>query len=434
MQKKAGVAVLLFILILDLMGFTLIFPLIPAMLSHYVQGASLHAMDDWVPGLMQWLLRIAPDFQAGTDRGLILFGGLLGAVYALLQFLFSPYWGRLSDRVGRKPVLMLTSLGLAGAYLVWGFSTTFTVFVLSRVLAGIMAGNLGVATAAMADHSDASGRTQSMGLVGAAFGVGFILGPALGGVLSHVQFPFLAGWLHPFSAAALASFALSLLSALLNWFFLRESLPIASRSPSFHLEVESPLHAVGELREPAFRQMLFLNFFFMLLFTSFEFTVTFLYSLDFGLSPPQIGWIFFYLGLLLAFGQGFLVRRLAGHVTERQMILGGFLLIAVSLVPLALSAPVVQYSLLALLPLATGSALLQPAMAGLASRSVPAEQQGLAMGSFRSMGSLARAIGPLFGAWLYGSLGIVRAYSAIAVLLFVGYLFAWTLRMPERTS
>lgn len=434
MQKKAGVAVLLFILVLDLMGFTLIFPLIPAMLTHYVHGASLHRMDDWVPGLMQVLLRIAPDFQTGTDRGLILFGGLLGALYALLQFLFSPYWGRLSDRLGRKPVLILTSLGLAVAYLVWGFSTTFTIFIFSRMLAGIMAGNLGVATAAMADLSDAEGRTRSMGLVGAAFGVGFILGPALGGVLSHVQLPVLVGWLHPFSAAALASFALSLLSAVLNWLYLHETLPAESRLPAGQLHVESPLHALGELKEPAFRQMLFLNFFFMLLFTSFEFTVTFLYSLDFGLTPSQIGLVFFYLGLLLAFGQGFLVRRIAGYVTERQMILAGFLLIASSLIPLALSAPVVTYSLLALMPLAIGSALLQPAMAGLASRSVSGERQGLAMGSFRSMGSLARAIGPLFGAWLYGSLGILRAYCAISALLAVGFFVAFALRLPEQNS
>ncbi len=430
MQRRSSVGVLLFILILDLMGFTLIFPLVPDLLAFYVHSTP-HAIDSYLPSLIQTLLQFAPGIGTGEEREIILLGGILASVYALLQFFLSPFWGRLSDRIGRRPVLLLTSSGLAFAYLLWGFSTTFTLFLISRVVAGVMAGNLGVATAAMADLSTEEGRTKSMGLVGAAFGVGFIVGPALGGALSKLDLSGLPFAYHPFSAAAFVSVALSLLSAVLNYFFLQETLPehLRSKGP---LRIEYPFRVLSELKEPTFRRMLALNFAFMFLFTSFEFTVTFFYKIDFGLIPSQIGLVFFYLGLLLALGQGVLVRRLSGIISEQRMIVAGVILIAFALPLLALSSPSVPLSLLALAPVAIGSSLLQPAMAGLASRSISADRQGLAMGSFRSMGSLARGVGPIFGSYVYGSVGITVTYIVIGALLLVSFAVgAGTLRQAQ---
>jgi predicted MFS family arabinose efflux permease len=189
---------------------------------------------------------------------------------------------------------------------------------------------------------------------------------------------------------------------------------------------------LSELKEPTFRRMLALNFAFMFLFTSFEFTVTFFYKIDFGLMPSQIGLVFFYLGLLLALGQGVLVRRLSGKISEQSMIVAGVILIAFALPLLALSSPSVPLSLLALAPVAIGSSLLQPAMAGLASRSISADRQGLAMGSFRSMGSLARGVGPVFGSYVYGSMGITVTYIVIGALLLVSFAVgAGTLRTAQ---
>lgn len=433
MQRRSSVGVLLFILILDLMGFTLIFPLVPDLLTFYVHS-SHHAIDAYLPGVIDWLLQFAPGIGTTEEREIILLGGILASLYALLQFFLAPFWGRLSDRIGRRPVLLMTSLGLGMAYLIWGFSTTFTLFLASRILAGIMAGNMGVATAAMADLSTEEGRTRSMGLVGAAFGVGFIVGPALGGLLSTYDMSTVPGSFHPFSAAAFVSVALSLLSALLNYFFLTETLPAEMRSKQ-PFRVDYPFRVLSELKEPVFRRMMALNFAFMFLFTSFEFTVTFFYKIDFGLAPAKIGLVFFYMGLLLAFGQGYLVRRLSGRISDRAMILAGVLLIASGLPLLALSAPSVKYSLLALAPVAIGSSLLQPAMAGLASRSISADRQGLAMGSFRSMGSLARGVGPIFGSYVYGSMGITVTYVMIGVLLLVSFVAgAGTLRSAQKAA
>jgi MFS family permease len=428
MDRRAGV--LLFILVLDLMGFTLIFPLVPDLLAYYVHSP-LQPIDSYLPVLIQTLMQFAPDIGAGSESEIVMLGGILASVYGLLQFFLSPFWGRLSDRIGRRPVLLFTSIGMALAYLLWVFSSSFTLFLLSRIMAGMMAGNLGVATAAMADLSTEEGRTKSMGLVGAAFGVGFIAGPAIGGAISRLDTAGLPLHYHPFSAAALLSVFLSVLSAVLNYFFLKETLPAEHRiHGAFRLEY--PFRVLSELKETVFRRMLLLNFVFMFLFTSFEFTVTFFYSIDFGLMPSQIGLVFFYLGFLLVFGQGFLIRKLSGRVSELRMIIAGVLLIAFFLPLLALSAPYVPLSLLALAPVAIGSSLLQPAMAGLASRSITAERQGLAMGSFRSMGSLARGIAPIFGSYLYGSMGIAITYSVIGALMLITFVIGTgTLRMAQ---
>lgn len=427
MQNRRSIAVLLFILVLDLMGFTLIFPLVPDLLSYYVHTTSLHSMDSYLPQFIDFLLIIAPTIGSGEEREIIILGGVLGSSYALLQFLFAPFWGRLSDRIGRRPVLLITSIGLGAAYLFWAFSTSFTFFLLSRIIAGIMAGNLGIATAAMADTSSKEGRTKSMGLVGAAFGVGFIIGPAIGGALSTIDLSSLSNLSiphHPFSAAAFVSVGLSILSAVLNYFFLIETLPKEKRSQD-KLRFQMPFKVFTELKDAQFRRMLVLNFGFMFLFTAFEFTVTFFYKIDFGLPPSKIGLIFLYLGLLLAFGQGFLVRRLSKSMSEMSMIIVGFISLAIGLTFLAFSAPNVMDSLFALAPIALGSSLLQPSMAGLASRSISAEKQGLAMSSFRSMGSLARGVGPIFGSYIYSLLGIKITYISIAVLIVFLFGFAY---------
>ena len=420
MRKRRSISVLLFILILDLMGFSLIFPLVPDLLSFYV-GSDYHSLDRYLPHFLDWLLQVAPAIGNSEERDIILLGGVLAALYSLLQFACSPFWGRLSDRLGRRPVLLLTSLGLALGYLIWGASSTFTMFLVSRVVAGMMAGNLGVATAAMADISTQEGRTKSMGLVGAAFGVGFIVGPALGGALSKVVISSDSLHLNPFAAAAFASMALSLLSATLNFFYLQETLPTELRQKT-KFRFEHPFQALKKLDQPLFRRMLLLNFVFMFLFTSFEFTMTFFYKIDFGLSPARIGIIFVYLGVLLAFGQGYLVRRLSAVWSEKTMILWGIVLLAIGLPFLALSSPSVPWSLVALAPVSIGSSLMQPSMTGLASRLVSADIQGLAMSTFRSMGSLARGVGPVFGAYIYGSMGITFTYFTLSVLLILSFL------------
>lgn len=295
-----------------------------------------------------------------------------------------------------------------------------------------MSGNIGVASAAMADQSSREGRTGAMGLVGAAFGVGFIIGPVVGGSLASIR---MDSWspdsalLHPFTACALGSFILSGLSALLNLTMLQETLADdvrrEERSGNPFRSIWAGLHVSG------LRRVLIVNFFYILLFSGFEFSVTFFYKLDFGFTPFQIGMVFLYLGLIIALGQGGLVRVLSKKVTEKKLAMAGLVLLPPALIGLSHSAPVVWLSLLFLLPISLGSALLQPALSSLASLLSPADRQGFSLGVFRSAGAMARAIGPLAGAYLYWILGIEVAYAIFAVLLLLTLIYSFFLQDPR---
>ena len=173
--KKLSLGIVFLTIFIDLVGFSIIFPLFPAILEHYGQS-----------GLLQNLTNSLDAFSEATGAGdrftPVLFGGILGSLYAALQFFFAPIWGSLSDQWGRRSVLLVTTLGVFGSYLLWGFAGKFFLLVLARFVGGCMSGNISVATAAVADITTKENRSKGMGIVGAAFGLGFILGPALGGI------------------------------------------------------------------------------------------------------------------------------------------------------------------------------------------------------------------------------------------------------------
>jgi MFS family permease len=169
------------VLFVDLVGFSIIFPLFGHMLEYYTThdqgllGWAMGIVDSWFPMGEKW-------------QRAALFGGLIGACYSGLQFLAAPFWGRLSDRIGRRPVLLISCAGNTLAYLIWIFADDFTVLLVSRLLAGAMTGNVSAANAAVADISTPQTRARGMGILGMAFGLGFILGPAIGG-LSYGGWP-----------------------------------------------------------------------------------------------------------------------------------------------------------------------------------------------------------------------------------------------------
>lgn len=433
--SRRNISLLLLILLLDLVGFSLIFPLVPDLLEYYLNGATGHSLDKWLLPITDFFRNMLPEERQSEPELIILMGGVLASIYSFLQFLFSPLWGKLSDRIGRRPVLLITSAGLAISYLLWAVSQSFTLFIISRVFGGIMSGNIGVASAAMADQSTREGRTGAMGLVGAAFGVGFIIGPAIGGSLASLRMDL---WvpdtsvLHPFSACAIGSFLLSGISALLNLLFLQETLKPESAPET---RTGNPFRSIwAGLHYQGLRRVLIVNFFYILLFSGFEFSVTFFYKLDFGFTPFQIGMVFLYLGVIIALGQGGLVRVLSKRITEKKLALAGLALLPPALIGLSHSAPLVWLSLLCLLPISLGSALLQPALSGLASLLSPPDRQGFALGVFRSAGALARAIGPLAGAYLYWILGIQVAYGIFAALLLITLVYSLFLRDPRAES
>ena len=413
---------MLFTVLIDLMGFSIIFPLYPAMLRYYLGagGSSLQQLAAWLhPGGSPAALPTA-----------VLFGGLLGSLYALLTFLSAPLLGRLSDRLGRRPVLLWTTLGHLTGYLLWTFAQSFALLIVSRVIGGLMSGNLAVASAAVADVSSREERTRGMALLGVAFGAGFLLGPVLGGVASLYDLsaiPALASLgMHPFSLPALCAALLSLANLLrLLWRF-PETLP--SGRPA-----DAPARPLGPVRRRAMRLAWHLNFLFTLGLSGTEFTLTFLAAERLGYGPAQNTWLFLFLGVVLMLGQGFLARRLARWLGEVPVVKLGLLVGVSGPALLALGhTPLGFYVGLALLAL--GGSLLQPALSSLASLYGGAGAQGRTLGGYRAAGSLARVAGPLLAALGYFWLGSRTAYLGLAALLLAPLLVGLRLPRPERVD
>jgi MFS family permease len=421
-------------LFIDLVGLSIVFPLSPAILNYYLPKAL--AEGDWLLlPLIQMLQGWATAIGNGTDRNWlvsVLFGGIIGSCYGALQFIFAPLWGQLSDRIGRKPVLSITLAGTACSYLVWVFAKQFEYYVLARVLAGIMAGNLAVANAAVADLTSRENRTKGMALVGIVFGLGFILGPALGGLLSKVDLSTLSalpfhGALTPFSAAALASFSL----AFINFCWLLKAFPETLRPEASQAPKPKLFKAYFAIHKPLIRTILKINFCFTLILSGMEFTFVFLAVERFQYSPSQNGLLLVYVGFILMLTQGIIARKGAQYMGEKRTLLSGFVIgiLAYSCLGLAYT-PLSLYLALSFLGLAIG--LISPVLSSLLSLHTDASSQGQYMGVFRGIGALARVFGPILGASLYFYLGSQLCY-ALGALAFV-YPLLLAFALPKKTT
>ncbi|MFP6899394.1 MAG: MFS transporter, partial [Opitutales bacterium] len=393
---------------IDMVGFSVIFPLFPAMLKYYLEVEEGGGLATSFAQIVNDFGISGQHFAGGFRIETVIFGGVLGSLFAVLQFIFAPMWGSLSDRIGRKRVLLvtvgLTSLG----YLSWIFAGQFWVLIVSRILGGIASGNLSVATAAIADITPRQKRAKGMAIVGIAFGLGFVLGPAIGGFSALIDLtkgnPELAAiGLNPFSIPAIASFAL----ALLNWGLValafRETLALEKRAK----ENERPsILQLGKVGNPSVRRTCLSYFWYMISFSGMEFTMTFLAVERFSYSPDQIAWLFVLIGCTLIFVQGFVVRRFAATVGEKKLAMSGIVVGAIAFIILSQagvgSTPETISALsnaplfnLGLILMSAGVALISPCLTAMTSLFSGDSQQGFHLGIFRSAGSLARAIGPL---------------------------------------
>jgi MFS family permease len=424
-SSRRAIGIVWLTIFIDLVGFSVIFPIFPAMLEWYLpreaSGSFLHD-----------LIRAFESLTQGANQEFlvaVLFGGFLGSLYSVLQFFASPFWGRLSDRIGRRRVLLITTTGTALSYLLWIYSGSFWVLVLSRLLGGVMSGNLAVATASIADLTDTRGRSRGMALVGVAFGLGFILGPAIGGLGSLVDLGVNPASeatfaLTPFSFPALLALILSVINIIWVWRAFPETLDEKDRDP----HPTGPLIRLGS-PIPDVRRALWVNFLFVLAFAGMEFTLTFLALERLLYQPHQMSLLFLFIGLVLALTQGGLVRRYGHRFGERNFTTLGLLAGTVSLVCLSVSQSTgLFYTGLFLLGFGVGCT--SPTLAALVSLYAPANRQGAELGAFRSIGALGRAIGPLYGATIYWWLGSQTAYLTAAVLLFVAAVFSLLLPRP----
>lgn len=428
--RPPSLGVIFLTLYIDLIGFSVIFPLGPDLLQYYLAIDGHSGVLGWILGQTDALAR-----ALGRDShfAAVLFGGIISSFYSILQFIFAPFWGALSDRRGRRGVLLLSVAGTALGYLVWVCSGSFWLFLLSRIVTGGFSGNLSVATAAVADVTSRSERSRAMGLVGAAFGLGLVTGPTLGAIavrwnpLDH--FPGLARFgFNPFTGPALIAFGLCLVNFV--WIYLRfgETLTPAGRAASHDPRIRNPLAAILGLNNPAVRQANVVAFIYSVAFVTMETALTFLAAERFGYTARQNGLLLAYLGVCAIVTQGYIVRRLLLRVDEVRILAAGLAASCVGLAVIAFAgAPWMLY--VGLAALALGSGLVNPASTGLISLYSPAAEQGRVLGIFRSLGSLSRAFTPVIAGavfWIWGSATVFILGAILAAI--AGLL---SLRLPK---
>ena len=424
-------------LFLDLVGFSIIFPLFPDLLDYYIPEAYTSGSTSLLAQLIAPLYRLAELSSHSNPKFIttVLFGGILGSFYSLLQFIFAPIWGSLSDTHGRKKILLITIAGLALSYLIWGLSGNFWILIIARLVGGVMGGNLSVATAVVADVTPKEKRTSGMAIVGIAFGLGFIMGPAIGGFLGQFNlldsYPSLASFgINPFSITAFFSLLLSLINLVWVYFKFEETLPSEARN-----KTQPEPFKLFSLFHHKNKQIKSLNLTYLIYMTAFsgmEFTLTFLAVDRFFFSTVQNGIMFVYIGLLLVITQGLLVRRFSPVLGEYKLSTFGLASGVVAFILLSQSAEIILF-FIALAFMALSIGLTSPSMSALVSLSANEQEQGEILGLFRSAGSFARTIGPLIASSMYFLLGDRVAYLLGAFLVIIA-LFLFNYKVSLRTK
>jgi MFS transporter, DHA1 family, tetracycline resistance protein len=364
-------------------------------------------------------------------------GTLLASIYSLMQFLFVPVWGRISDRVGRRPVLLwsvaatsagMTFLGLAllGAQsVVWLF--------LARAASGIATANLGTASAYIADVTKPEDRSKGMGLIGMAFGLGFILGPAMGGALSGIAIGGRTGAVPCFVAAGL-----SLVNLAWTWMRLKESLPPERRATEKRSLSPLSITAAREaFARPGVAMAILVNFSITLAFTVLDQTFRFFTKDSFAMTPLDTGMVLAFIGVVAASVQGGLIRPLSKRFDEAVLVRVGTALQALAFAGIAASASAGRPALyVAGGLLALGNGMTQPSVGAFISKRADPRAQGATLGTNQSAASLARMFGPGLGGWFYGTMGPRSPFIAGAIGMALAMFFAFGLdrRAPKSAS
>lgn len=350
--------------------------------------------------------------------------GWVFSIYSWMQFVFAPILGRISDKVGRRPILFISLLGSAVGYFVIGFAETLTLVFIGRIICGVTGANISTAQAYIADVTSRENRAKGMGLFGAAFGLGFIFGPAIAGILSkygiHVPFYFAAG--------------LSLFNAIALFIFLPESLKKSSDSEP----VVRKNRFVGFLSSFTKGEFGSINLVYFLLVTAFS-IMTYAFVLfteyRFGFDAEDNGYLFTYIGVIAIIAQGFLFNRFVKRFGEASLVIFGCILMVISLFAIPYFGPLnggMLVLLIGMALLAFGNSMASPGLTSLASKSAGEFDQGEQLGNMQSGASLARATGPTIGGYLLSNAigqiddaSLFRTFWVAAAIMFVAFLVAF---------
>lgn len=394
-MKRSPLIVIFSTVFLDLIGFGIIIPLVG------IYGRSLGA--------------------STTELA------LLGSIYSLMQFFFAPFWGRLSDRHGRRPILLMSLFGSVLSYYLFAFASTYWLLVLSRALAGIFAANISTAQAYIADVTKPEDRAKGMGLIGAAFGIGFTLGPPIGGIsVTH--------W--GMSAPGIIAGTFCLLNLVLAYFRLEESLTPELRSAAkSELKERSRIAQLAAFQtirhKPALVLAILSTFFATFAFSNLEQVFSLFIQTQFSLPTEQAayqtGMVLMWSGVLGALIQGGLIRKLVPKYGEIKLLMVGLFTQGVAMI-LFSHTPTYELFFATAVPLAFGSGLINPTLASLVSKGAAQHEQGEVMGLKEGMGSLARIFGPLSGLLAFGVQVNLPFYIGAITVFILGSIWIYRSR------
>lgn len=390
-SNKASLTVIFVTVFIDLLGFGILIPLLPTFGSREL-GIS--------------------DLQIG----------LTVAVFSLMQFLFNPIVGRLSDKYGRRPIILISLSMTVTSYLLFSITDSFLLLIISRILAGLGGANIGAAQAYIADITLPHERAKGMGIIGAAFGLGFVFGPFAGGVLSKFGY----------SVAGLGAAGFSLMALLFAFFYLPES-NLNKKAGRIKLKLFDLQYAGKILKHPEIGILIILYFVIVFSMANIFGTLSLLGYKVYHFSDQQNGYIFGIMGIVGALIQGGFMRRLSLKYSERMIIMAGalFMMVGLALIPyersfLEVAVVVSIYSI--------GSGILQPIVVSMVSKYAPEGEQGAVLGLNQSIGSFARVLGPIWGGFSFDYFGFEFPFLTGAAFTFISFLIAFFMLKGKKTN
>lgn len=367
-RSTPSTAIIFFTVFIYLLGFGIIIPIMP-MLSRQFGASALET-------------------------------GLLMSSYSFMQFIFAPFWGKLSDKIGRRPILVYCLLGECLCYLLFAFANSLSMLFLARLLAGLFGASISTASAYISDITPKDQRSKGMALIGVAFGLGFVIGPALGGGLSvwaqkisnapHFQSTFVALFV---SGICLANFIFA-------FFKLKESLSTLGQN---NTKVSRLNLIIEKLSKPTIGKLIWIFFLCSLAMSAMEATLVLFMNDKFSWGVKEASFGFAYIGVIMILTQGYLVRKIIPLLGERIVLGLGLVFFACGLGGIAI-APNVYIMALTMTSLAIGQGLCNPSIMGSISLLAESSEQGSTLGVTQSLSSLGRIFGPALGGFLYGSI------------------------------
>ena len=392
MTRKASLSVIFATVFIDLMGFGILIPILPTFASKEL-GIS--------------------DFDIG----------ILVAIYSLVQFLFNPLLGKLSDKIGRRPIILVSLLLTATSYVIFSFSHSFIMLFASRFLAGFGGSNIGVAQAYIADVTTKENRSKGMGMIGAAFGLGFVFGPFIGGILSKFGY----------DVAGFGAAAFSFLAFLFALFALPESNKERTSSKKFEIKLFDLEFTKRAFSNSAIGTLILLFFIIVFSMANIYGTFSLIGYKVYHFTDQEIGYLFGVIGVVGAIIQGGLIKYISERFEDKSLVLAGSILMTIGLVLIPYGQTFWGVAAIGSV-LAIGTGILQPTILSMVSRYAPDKEQGAVLGLNQSMASFARVLGPLWGGFSYDFLGYKAPFITGGIFTLITFLIALILLNSRRLN